>query len=181
MKRKYRLRRRRNGVYYAEDCETDVRKSLRTKSKAEAESLLRAKNESFAQPALNREMAKVYLRAQDPDFCTRTWQHVADLIDAAYEGSTKERFAKFVKIAPMTDLRKINLVDTTAVDMLAALTHEKAGVSTNVQLRILHNRALDLGWLLHAALSRKAWPKLNTASVSASPLRGEPRNFAGSG
>lgn len=163
MQDKYRLYRRSNrsqGMFYAEDRQTGARDSLGTKSKAEALKLLRAKNEAAGQPAFNREMAKVYLRAQDPEFCGRTWQHVADLIDAAYEGATKKRFAKFVKSAPMGPLRKIKLVDTTADDMLAVLTHERAGVSTNVQLRILHNRALDLGWILYRALSRKAWPPL---------------------
>jgi hypothetical protein len=85
---------------------------------------------------------------------------VADLIDAAYEGATKKRFAKFVRSEPMATLKKIKLIDTTADDMLAVLTHTSAGVSTNVQLRIMHNRALDLGWLLHPALSRKAWPRI---------------------
>ena len=160
MQNKYRLYHRGNGTYYVEDRETGVRESLKTKDKTGAEKLLRAKNEAIVQPAFNREMAKVYLRAQDPDFCTRTWLTVADLIDAAYEGATKKRFAKFVKSAPMAALRSTKLVDTTANHVLAVLTHEKAGVSTNVQLRILHNRAIDLGWLLQPALSRKSWPKL---------------------
>ena len=160
MKEKYRLYRRGNGTYYAEERETGARESLGTKDPSEAENLLHAKNASFVQPALNREMAKVYMRGQDPRFCERTWQDVAEIIDAAYEGSTKKRFAKFVKSEPMSVLKKVKLIDTTADHMLAALTHERAGVSTNVQLRIVHNRALDLGWLLHPALSRKAWPKL---------------------
>jgi len=163
MQEKYRLYRRSNraqGTFYAENRDTGARTSLGTKSKAEALRLLRAKNEAVSQPAFNREMAKVYLRAQDPEFCERTWQQVADLIDAAYEGATKKRFAKFVKSAPMAAFRKVKLVDSTADDMLAVLTHPQAGVSTNVQLRILHNRALDLDWLLHPVLSRKAWPKL---------------------
>ena len=160
MKNPFRLYPRKNGMFYAEECSTGARTSLGTKKRAEAQKLLQAKNEAAIQPAFNREMAKVYLRAKDPEFCERTWQQVADLIDAAYEGATKKRFAKFVRSAPMVALRKIKLVDTTADDMLVVLTHERAGVSTNVQLRILHNRALDLGWLLHPALSRKAWPPL---------------------
>ena len=160
MKEKFRLYRRGSGTYSAEDRQTGARESLGTKSKAEALGLLRAKNEAFVQPAFNREMAKVYLRAQDPEFCARTWQDVADLIDAAYGGSTKKRFAKFMKSTPMKELMKTKLVDTTAAHLLAAMAHEDAGVSTNVQLRILHNRALDLSWLLHPALSRKAWPKV---------------------
>lgn len=160
MQNRYRLYRRSNGAYYAQDRTTGERESLATKDLVEAENLLHAKNESSAQPLLNREMAKVYLRAQDPAFCFRTWQDVAEIIDAAYEGSTKKRFAKFVKSTPMAALRKVKLIETTADDMLAVLTHKKAGVSTNVQLRILHNRALDLGWLLQRALSRKGWPPL---------------------
>lgn len=164
MQDKYRLYRRTNrskGTFYAEHRETGERESLGTKNRSDALKLLRAKNEAALQPAFNREMAKVYLRAQDPNFCERTWKNVADLIDAAYEGATKKRFAKFVKSEPMISLQRIKLVDTTADDMLAVLTHPRAGVSTNVQLRILHNRALDLGWLLQPALSRKAWPALN--------------------
>jgi len=160
MQNKYRLYHRANGTFYAEDRKTGERESLGTKNQAEAENLLRAKNESFVQPALNREMAKAYLRAQDPKFSKRTWLDVADLIDAAYEGSTKKRFAKFMRSKPMSALKKVKLIETTADHILTALTHECAGVSTNVQLRILHNRALDLGWLLHPALSRKAWPKI---------------------
>lgn len=145
---------------YVHNRQTGSRESLHTKDETEALKLVQARNETVAQPALNREMAKVYLRAQDPEFCQRTWKHVAELIDAAYEGSTKKRFAKFVKSPPMKGLIGVKLVDTTAADFLAVLAHEDAGVSTNVQLRILHNRALDIGWILHPVLSRKAWPKL---------------------
>jgi integrase len=161
--RLYRRSSRSHGTYYAQDCVTGARESLGTKDRTEAEKLLQAKNETVAQPVFNREMAKVYLRAQDPAFCQRTWKDVANVIDAVYEGSTKRRFAKFVKSVPMKALVRTKLIDTSAEDFLAALGHEKAGVSTNVQLRILHNRALDLGWLLHAVLSRKAWPKVRYA------------------
>lgn len=157
--RLYRRSSRSHGTYYAQDCVTGARESLGTKDRTEAERLLQAKNETVAQPAFNREMAKVYLRAQDPAFCQRTWKDVANVIDAVYDGSTKRRFAKFVKSVPMKALVGTKLIDTGAEDFLTALGHEKAGVSTNVQLRILHNRAIDLGWLLHPVLSRKAWPE----------------------
>ncbi len=163
MQKKFRLYRRGSGTYYAEDRETGNRFSLGTKDRKEAGDLLRAKNEAVAQPAFNREMAKLYLRAKDPKFCTRTWQDVADVIDGAYGGNTKKRFAKFVKSEPMIGLRKVRLVDTTAEHILATLAHPRAGVSTNVQLRIVHNRALDLGWLLQPALSKRAWPKIRYA------------------
>jgi len=92
MQDKYRLYRRSNraqGTFYGENRDTGVRESLGTKSKPEAEKLLRAKNEAAIQSAFNREMAKVYIRAQDPEFCNRTWQDVATFTDAAYEGPRK--------------------------------------------------------------------------------------------
>lgn len=160
MKDRYRLHRRANGMCYLHDRKTGSRESLNTKDEGTALKLIQAKNQAFSQPTFNREMAKVFLKAQDPKFCERTWHDVANLIDAAYEGSTKSRFGKFVRSVPMQLLVNLRLIDTTADDFLSTMGHEKAGVSTNVQLRILHNRALDLGWILAPVLSRKAWPKV---------------------
>src|ERR1700690_3393352 len=52
------------------------------------------------------------------------------------------------------------IYQTEATHFLEILNHEKAGVSTNVWLRILHNRALDLGWLLAPVMPKRAWPKV---------------------
>jgi integrase len=52
------------------------------------------------------------------------------------------------------------IYQTEATHFLAVLNHKKAGVSTNVWLRILHNRALDLGWLLAPVMPKRAWPKI---------------------
>jgi len=163
MQNRYRLYRRSNrsnGTYYAQDNSTGARESLGTKSKSEAEKLLQAKNDAHAQPILSRELAKVYLQAQDPCFGQRTWGDVARLIDCAYEGSTKERFQKFLRSAPVRPLMNRRLVETSSSDFLEVFAHGKAGVSTNVQLRILHNRALDLEWILRPVLSKRAWPKI---------------------
>lgn len=163
MQPKYRLYCRSNrskGTFYAQDCATGVRTSLGTKDLAEAEKLLQAKNEAHCQPTLSRELAKVYMHAQDPQFGQRTWADVAALIDAAYEGSTKHRFMKFARSAPVRGLMGRKLAETCSGDFLAVFAHPKAGVSTNVQLRILHNRALDLEWILRPVLSKRAWPKV---------------------
>ena len=56
------------------------------------------------------------------------------------------------------------LIETSASDFLSVFSHPRAGVSTNVQLRILHNRAFDLEWILKPVLSRRAWPKIRYAS-----------------
>ncbi len=158
--RLYRRTSRSSGTYYAQDCATGARESLGTKVRAEAEKLLQAKNEAHAQPTLSRELAKVYVHAQDPRFGERTWGDVARLIDGAYEGATKQRFEKFLKSKPVRGLMQQKLVATNSSDFLEAFAHPKAGVSTNVQMRILHNRALDLEWILRPVLSRKAWPKI---------------------
>ena len=162
MQNKYRLYRRpgRSITYYAEDCSTGKRQSLGTKNEAEAEKLLQAKNEANAQPVLSRELAKAYLHIQDPLFGERTWGDVARLIDAAYEGNTKERFQKFIRSQPVKRLLDLRLVETTSTHFLEVFAHPKAGVSTNVQLRILRNRALDLEWILRPVLSKRAWPKI---------------------
>ncbi len=163
MQPKYRLYRRSNrsnGTYYAENCSTGARESLGTKKKAEAEKLIQAKNEANAQPVLSRELAKVYMHAQDPHFGERTWGDVARLIDSAYDGSTKERFQKFLRSKPVMRLMDLKLVATNSGDFLEVFAHPNAGVSANVQLRILHNRALDLEWILRPVLSKKAWPKI---------------------
>jgi hypothetical protein len=172
MKSKFRLYRRSNGNYYAEDRSTGARSSLGTRQRAEAIKLLQAKNEAHQQPILSRELAKVYLQAQDPKFGERTWGDVAQFIDKVYGGSTKERFQKFMRSAPVSRLMGLRLVETSSTDFLEALSHSKAGVSTNVQLRFLHNRALDLEWLLRPVLSRKAWPKIHYRSRSGIMSRG---------
>lgn len=78
------------------------------------------------------------------------------MIDAACEGSTKDRFEKFMRSTPVRGLMNRRRAETCSADFLAVFAHPRAGVSTNVQLRILHNRALDLEWLSQAtrALAR---------------------------
>ena len=66
-------------------------KAFKPKDEAEARRLIAAKNQAAAQPVFNLEMAKVYLRAQDPQFCERTWSLVSDAVQHTYEGPTKAR------------------------------------------------------------------------------------------
>ena len=79
MQEKFRLYRRPNGMFYAEQYQTRHRESLQTKDEAEARRLIAGKNQAATQPVFNREMAKVYLKAaHDPQFCGRTWSLVSD-------------------------------------------------------------------------------------------------------
>ena len=75
MKRRYILyRRKRGGMFYIEDTETRKQESTGTKNRAEATSLLNARNESIRQPHLNLQIAKAYLAGTDSGVSTRTWQ-----------------------------------------------------------------------------------------------------------
>ena len=62
MKRRFILyRRKRGGMFYIEDTETRKQESTGTRNRAEATSLLNARNESTRQPHLNLQIAKAYL------------------------------------------------------------------------------------------------------------------------
>ena len=66
MKRRFILYRRKlGGTFYVEDTETRKQESLGTKDRAEATSLLNARNESVRQPQLNLQIAKAYLAGTD--------------------------------------------------------------------------------------------------------------------
>jgi hypothetical protein len=54
--------------------ETRKQESTGTRNRAEATSLLNARNESVRQPQLNLQIAKAYLAGTDSGVATRTWQ-----------------------------------------------------------------------------------------------------------
>jgi hypothetical protein len=78
---------------YCEDTETKKQVSLRTRNASEARTLLRAKNESFRQPVLNRQIARTYLGATDPEIAKRTWQTPMDEMIKLKQRSTLEPVA----------------------------------------------------------------------------------------
>lgn len=160
MHAKYRVFKR-NGVYYTEDKETRHQISLRTKCRAEAEQIVAAKNQAAAQPVLNLTMARTYLTVSAPEMMTRTWMDVMKEIEAGYATSppSLKRWRKFMRSEPLKALVNLPLLMTENTQLLAAMRHERAGVGTNKFLRMTHNRALDMGWLLAPVLARRLWPK----------------------
>jgi hypothetical protein len=66
---KYRLFRRRNGVFYWQANDSKKRGTLRTGDRREAERLLSAMNESHRQPTLNLNLARAY-----PPHTIRKWR-----------------------------------------------------------------------------------------------------------
>ncbi|PAW77871.1 MAG: hypothetical protein B9S32_09735 [Verrucomicrobia bacterium Tous-C9LFEB] len=154
------LFRRGNGRYYAQDRISKRQTSLNTSNASQAKRLIAAKNQASEMPALNMAMARAYLTAKSPELVNRTWADVMRDLELSYSGSTLLRWGKVIKSPPFRLLANIKLIDTESSHFMEVLRHKRAGVSTNVWLRILHNRALDLGWLLAPVLVKRAWPKI---------------------
>src|SRR3954469_2730289 len=155
MKKRYRLFRR-QGTFYLQDSTTGQQKSLRTKSREDAERLLHAQNEAHVQPAFNLQIAQAYLLAADPVIRTRSWTHVMDEVARTKTGETRLRWERAMREAPFDLLRNRCVIETRAehfLDVFACGT-----VSTNIFLRRLHNFALDMNWLAAAVIPRKQWP-----------------------
>lgn len=160
MKNRYRLFRR-GRVYYSHDSETGKQESLRTDNKKEAQRLLMARNEAQDNRLLNLKIAEAHLAAHDPKMNTRTWEDVMNYMlsrSSEVRESTLRRTEVAFKSKPFDIIRKKRLVETVSDDLLRVL--KAGGVATNVWLRVLHNTALKLDWLLRRVLSEAAWPKV---------------------
>ena len=115
MKRRYILyRRKRGGMFYIEDTETRKQESTGTRNRAEATSLLNARNESIRQPHLNLQIAKAYLAGTDSGVATRTWQQALDAIIETKSGSTQDRWRQAAKQAALDLIRNRVILETQA-------------------------------------------------------------------
>jgi integrase len=158
MKRRFILYRRKlGGVFYIEDTQTRKQESLGTKDRAEATSLLNARNESVRQPQLNRQIAKAYLAGTDSGISTRTRQDAFNAIIEYKQGTTKERWQRGSRQQAFDLIRRLVIIETQAEQLLTCM---KAGtVSTNILLRELHNYCLAMNWLSWLIIPRRLWPK----------------------
>ncbi len=146
----------RSGVYYAEDTTTGKQTSLRTKDRDDALRLLHVKNEAVHQPAMNLQIAQVYLQHGDPALASRTWQQVMEQIAGTKSGSTLLRWRTAMRDAAFDLIRNRKLIETTAEHFLTVL---KAGsISTNMFLRRLHNYAVNMRWVPLPVLPKPNWP-----------------------
>jgi hypothetical protein len=83
---------RRGEIFYCEDSTTGKQSTLRTKDESEARSLLNARNEAVRQPAMNLQIAQVYLQHGDQTMAQRTWQNVMDAMAPLKTGPTQARW-----------------------------------------------------------------------------------------
>ena len=159
MKRRFILYRRKlGGMFYIEDTETRKQESLGTKNRAEAMSLLNARNEAARQPQLNLQIAKAYLAGTDSGVATRTWQDALNAIIDSKSGATKDRWVSAAKDQAFDTIRHRIILETQAEQLLACL---KSGtVSTNVHLRKLHNFCLAMNWLPWPIIPKRLWPEI---------------------
>jgi hypothetical protein len=158
MKSKYRLFCRSNGIYFCEHRLTRRQESLRTRDKSEAVRLLNAKNESEENPLLNRQIARAYLAAADPEIVKRSWRYALDELIKTKDGENAKRWRTVAKDKALGKILDLPLIETRPDQFLNALN--TGTISTNVFLRRLHNFALGLGWLLAPVLPSRQWPKV---------------------
>src|SRR5712675_180391 len=162
---KYRLFRRRNGVFYWQANDSAKQGTLRTTDRRDAERVLNAMNESHREPTLNLNLARAYLAAHDPRMAKRTWQAVMDEMATHGIPSTQARCARGFRSKAYDPMRNKSLVQTTGEDLLT-IVHANGNCVTHY-LRRLHNLALDLGWLPWPILAKRAWPKIRSESKRA--------------
>jgi len=124
MENRYRVYVRENGIYDIEDVVTKQQESLHTRDKKKALALLVARNQAVAQPALNVTMAKAYLSGRSPELSTRNWNDVFEEMTLGYDGSTKKRFASFIKSAPVQPLKRVPLIETDASHWRRVVGHK---------------------------------------------------------
>ncbi len=146
----------RNGIYYCEDKSTGRQTSLRTKDESEAVRLLNAKNEAVLQPAMNLQIAQVYLQHGDPAMSARTWQHVMEQIISTKTDNTRERWQYASRDKAFDLIRHRKLVETSSEHFFDVL--KSGSVSTNVYLRRVHNFAVGMHWLPWPVLPKLLWP-----------------------
>ena len=149
---------RRGPVYYCEDRTTGQQKSLRTRNGSEAAKIVQAKNDACSQPLLNLVLAKTYLTAIDPKLVTRTWADVMARFCCRANPATKMRHERVIRTKPMRFLCEKKLIETTADDILHAISIGPK--STIAFLQTLHNDALGMNWIPAPILAPKLWPRM---------------------
>jgi len=159
MKQRFRLYRRSNGGrFYLHDNVTGKQESLGTTDRTEAVRLLHARNEASRQPLINVQIARAYLAANDAQATTRNWQMAMDEITKARQGTTQEFYVRAFKQKAFDSIRAVSIVQTRPEHFVHVL--EAGTVSTNKNLRRLHNFALAMTWLPWPILIKEQWPKL---------------------
>ena len=157
MKRRFILyRRKRGGMFYLEDTQSKKQESLHTKNRADAVSVLNARNESTRQPQLNLQIAKAYLSGTDSSVNTRTWQSAIESLTNSKSGANQHRWRIAARDKAFAPLLPRVIIETPGELLLNVI--QAGTVSTNVYLRRLHNFCVDMNWLPWPLVPKRQWP-----------------------
>jgi hypothetical protein len=121
MKLRYRLFRKKTGIFFLEDRFNKKQESLKTRDRTEASRLLSARNEAQQNPGINLQIARAYLMASNPLVAKRTWDDVMEAMIKLKQGPTREQYERARKEKPMELIRQVRLIETQAEHFLAAL------------------------------------------------------------
>jgi len=160
MKARYRLISRgiRGNAFYCVDTQTGRRTSLRTAHREDAEQVVLAKNQALRQPSLNLQIARAYLAGSDSGVSTRTWSMALEALIQTKRGSTRDRWVRASQDKALAPLLPKLIIETRAEEILAAVN--RGTVSTNIQLRKLHNFCVSMTWLPWPLVPRPQWPAI---------------------
>lgn len=157
MKRRFILyRRKRGGMFYLEDTQSKKQESLHTRNRADAVSVLNARNESTRQPQLNLQIAKAYLSGTDSSVTTRTWQTAIESLTNSKSGANQHRWRIAARDKAFAPLLPRVIIETPGELLLNVM--QAGTVSTNVYLRRLHNFCVDMNWLPWPLVPKRQWP-----------------------
>ena len=157
MKRRFILyRRKRGGMFYLEDTQSKKQESLHTRNRADAVSVLNARNESTRQPQLNLQIAKAYLSGTDSSVNTRTWQSAIESLTNSKSGANQHRWRIAARDKAFAPLLPRVIIETPGELLLNVI--QAGTVSTNVYLRRLHNFCVDMNWLPWPLVPKRQWP-----------------------
>jgi hypothetical protein len=124
---------------------------------------LNTKNEATRQPAMNLQIAQVYLQHADPTLASAhgrmSWTQFP-----LKTGPTQSRWISAMRDKAFDLIRDRKLIETTSEHFLQVLN---AGtISTNMFLRRLHNYATGMHWL--------PWPVLPKPEMARRAAQGAP-------
>ncbi len=166
MQLKYRLYRRRNGVFYWQENDSSKQGTLRTSRQTRSRTALKC-DERIASRANPQSQCRSRLPRRPRSETWRSEPGKRVMNEMATHGipTTQERCARAFRSKAYDPIRNKPLVQTTGANLLAII-HANGNCVAHY-LRRLHNLAVDLGWLPWPALAKRAWPKIRSQNKRA--------------
>jgi hypothetical protein len=119
---RYRLFRRKSGIYFLQDNRTNKQESLKTRDRNRAQRIAFHRNEAERVAGANRQIAVGYLVIADPEIKNRKRADVMKaLVDQDVKASTLKRKLTAMKDDALKALAPIKLIETTPEHLLGAI------------------------------------------------------------